>query len=193
MKTSSEWKKEYPDIAHLGVTEADFFKTEITQEASSLLPHIPEDKPFFGVEVGTWFAKTACILLHRRPLLTLVTVDNWWEFREMKEIALYNLSHFDSRRFVVIDGDSTASARPCQPVFDYVFIDASKDKQKYYDDVMAWFPKIKAGGFMQGHDIDNPLIPEQGVMARKAIERAAKELDVDFTVNSEKYTWMIQK
>ena len=54
-----------------------FHEREITNEAASLLPYIPGTHPFLGVEVGVAYAKTASILLHRRPLLRLVLVDSW--------------------------------------------------------------------------------------------------------------------
>lgn len=145
------------------------------------------------MELGVWFAKSACILLQRKPLLELVLVDNWWEFPEMKEIALYNLSFFSPSRYYVIDGDSTDSAMDFTEEVDYVFVDACKEENKYYSDIMAWYPKIKKGGFMQGHDIDNPKLVLDADGARKAIERASKDLNKEFTVNTERYTWTIEK
>lgn len=37
---------------------------------------------------------------------------------------------------------------------DLVFIDAAHGYKDVIDDINAWFPKVKSGGFIAGHDID---------------------------------------
>ena len=39
---------------------------------------------------------------------------------------------------------------------DFVFIDASHEYESVKEDIEAWFPKIKRGGYLAGHDYDWP-------------------------------------
>lgn len=45
---------------------------------------------------------------------------------------------------------------------DYVFIDASHDKESVMRDFKAWLPKVKPGGYLAGHDIGQAPV-EQAV------------------------------
>jgi len=56
---------------------------------------------------------------------------------------------------------------------DLVFLDASHDEAAVNDDIMAWRPKLRAGGILAGHDhnFDQP-----GVLA--AVAGLCRELDV---------------
>jgi predicted O-methyltransferase YrrM len=43
---------------------------------------------------------------------------------------------------------------------DFVFIDADHTKEGFSDDMDCWFPKVKQGGVIAGHDYDYPVIKE---------------------------------
>lgn len=169
------------------VPPPNFWVREITNEAASLLPHIPKDKPCLGAEVGVLMAKTASILLHRRPLLRLALVDSWATFPEHKAVAERNLKEVASKgRYLIHHGDSTAMAEEVPDgSLDYVFIDASKREDKYRSDVLAWLPKVKPGGFIQGHDWHMSNVP-------KVVGEIADYLILPFTVNEQRDTWMIR-
>lgn len=47
--------------------------------------------------------------------------------------------------------------------FDLVFIDADHSFDGCYNDIIAWLPKIKQGGWLCGHDYDHP---DQGEVKR---------------------------
>ena len=37
---------------------------------------------------------------------------------------------------------------------DFVFIDAAHTYNEVHNDILAWLPKVKSGGFIGGHDYD---------------------------------------
>ena len=46
--------------------------------------------------------------------------------------------------------------------FDLVYLDGGHDKESVYNDIKAWRPKIKSGGWIAGHDFDvtNPGVQQ---------------------------------
>ena len=36
--------------------------------------------------------------------------------------------------------------------FDFIYVDARHDFKGVYEDLVAWWPKLRAGGIMAGHD-----------------------------------------
>jgi cephalosporin hydroxylase len=42
--------------------------------------------------------------------------------------------------------------------FDFIYIDANHDYESIRDDINAWAPKIKVGGFISFHDVNNENI-----------------------------------
>ena len=51
----------------------------------------------------------------------------------------------------------TCATRYDDGFFDYAYIDARHDFKGVFSDLSAWFPKVRAGGFLAGHDyIDSP-------------------------------------
>jgi predicted O-methyltransferase YrrM len=173
----------YPE----SIPKPGFHTREITNEAASLLPYIPNDRDVIGVEVGVYLAKTASILLYKKPRLFLHLVDSFEILPETKDIALQHLAEAGANgRYQLHHGDSTAMADEVEDAScDYVFIDASKEASKYYADIDAWLPKIKWGGFMQGHDWHMSSVPP-------VVREVANELGRPFTVNEKRCSWMIQ-
>jgi len=45
---------------------------------------------------------------------------------------------------------------------DFVFIDAGHEYEDVKNDLYAWYPKIKTGGIIAGHDYFDPSDPEHG-------------------------------
>jgi len=63
---------------------------------------------------------------------------------------------------------------------DWVYIDADHKTKSVYDDVTAWYPKVKVGGIVAGHDYKKGLGPYPGVNdAVKAIQPGTKINVVD--------------
>jgi predicted O-methyltransferase YrrM len=140
-----------------------FYRHEVTNEAGTLLPLLPTDRDLRGAEIGVYMAKTASIMLFRRPRLHLYLVDSWEVLPETMEISMAHLQDVPGvkGRYTVLHGDSTEMAQNVEDgSLDYAFIDASKELEKYEADIRAWLPKVKADGFISGHDLHHPGIEE---------------------------------
>ena len=74
---------------------------------------------------------------------------------------------------------SAAAGMPS--ALDYVFLDAAHDYESIRDDIAAWWPKIKAGGWLAGHDYTDA----EGV--RRAVDEAFPHAEKLGTC------WLVQK
>jgi Methyltransferase domain len=70
---------------------------------------------------------------------------------------------------------------------DVVFVDADHSYAAVLADIKAWWPKLKAGGVMAGHDIYTYDTVYRGVMD------AAKDLGLTVNVIAEQNIWEIRK
>ena len=133
-----------------------------------------------GVEVGVFPGVTAANLLALMPDLQLYGVDPWSPYPEDAEqphpdhvqqlgdtktlywglpIALRHLA-VNASRWHPIRLPSVKAAR-CFGVgeLDFVFIDGEYSYHAVKADVEAWWPKIRAGGLLIGHDYTPKRFP----------------------------------
>lgn len=113
-----------------------------------------------GAEVGAATGNTTKhILDFCKGIKTLYVVDDWrpipdstWDRHDLKDIFLRKVGKNTKLR--ILEGLSweMAEAVPDNSL-DFVFIDASHDKESVLKDLEAWIPKLKAGGMLTGHDL----------------------------------------
>jgi hypothetical protein len=74
-----------------------------------------------------------------------------------------NLQNYLDRITLVTKDSVFASSLFPDEFFDFVYIDASHDYEPVRQDILAWWPKIKVGGIIGGHDYKNSPYVEQAV------------------------------
>ena len=67
-------------------------------------------------------------------------------------ITLENLKCFENNLKIIKNSSVDESKKYPDNYFDIVYLDASHDYQSVKDDILAWFPKIKNGGYICGDD-----------------------------------------
>ncbi|GAI76313.1 unnamed protein product, partial [marine sediment metagenome] len=150
-------------------------------------------------EVGVWNGKLSKDLLTVFPKLTLHMVDIWdsWQpkdprypadidimcrsskskitesFNKAKEVA----SGFGNRA-IINQGDSVriADGYPDE-YFDFVFIDAEHSEAALASDIDAWYPKVKPGGLLCGHDYGHKHFPGVADAVNKFAGRTGLKLE----------------
>lgn len=65
------------------------------------------------------------------------------------------LEQFGDRAKLYIEDSVKASERFENNSIDYIYIDAEHDTKSVLRDIQAWWPKIKKGGILGGHDLNN--------------------------------------
>jgi len=122
-------------------------------------------------EVGVYDGRMSQVLLHFRTNLYLYMVDMWAvpyeRYRESESRAramtvesthqlkrnaeLGTMANMDRRAIRQGLSVDIASTFP-DGHFDAVFIDADHTREGVAEDLAAWYPKVKAGGLVSGHD-----------------------------------------
>jgi predicted O-methyltransferase YrrM len=124
-------------------------------------------------EVGCWYGRTTVLLLAAsEPALQLHCVDTFRgseEHQEELKGKTYredferNIASLRGQRGYVMEGFSheIAALYPDR-FFDYVWIDAAHDYENVKRDIESWYPKLKSGGVLFGHDYPEPTDPNGG-------------------------------
>jgi predicted O-methyltransferase YrrM len=124
-----------------------------------------------GAEIGLSSGETSQYLLQHNPSLHMVGVDARrafpghapddflnWDHAHLKSVAEVNLAPY-ADRFRYIEALSVEAAQAVTDAsMDFVFIDADHSEAAVRTDILAWLPKIKAEGWITGHDISYPTV-----------------------------------
>lgn len=73
--------------------------------------------------------------------------------------------------------------------FDWVYVDAGHSYDSCMSDLECWYPKIKSGGFLAGHDYsDEQSILDKGIEVKRAVDDfcAKYKLTISFLSNCTK-------
>jgi len=148
-----------------------------------------------GAEVGVWCGGMSVMLLQKIPDLFLYMVDRWEPpnsddsyYDSGSRIARMEKEKFDRAysmavsRTAVIAKDrrkilkrmSTDTSGIEDGSLDFCFVDADHSYLGCKNDILAWLPKIKKGGFISGHDFDHV---DQGEV-KKAVSEIFNLFDV---------------
>ena len=127
-----------------------------------------------GAEIGLQRGWTICHLLEACPELTMVGVDPWRESPDTGETGWQSYDHIDldywaelvKRRVAKFDGRGTvfhmtsleAAAYVADDSLDFVFIDGDHTECGCEADIRAWAPKVRAEGYVAGHDWNFPTV-----------------------------------
>lgn len=111
----------------------------------------------------------------------LICVDVWESAEELKN-AVRNLTHFSDRIIYYPFDSLMASDLVKDESLDFVYIDAGHEYIEVKLDFMAWYPKVRKGGIVSGHDYG--INTCQGV--KQFVDEMIKqmpEIDVQFTTD----------
>ena len=165
--------------------------TQVTPCAAALLEIIPEDRPYRLIEVGVLRGHTMATLLHRRPLLSIVGVDDWRQAvrgmlgREIKEQAHDLLRPFGDRACLL--ECASAKGAGIAGKADVVHIDADHGYHGCLADCRAYWPL--AGEWMCGHDYGHGRFPD----VQSAVWAFAEEIGATYEVFPQWKHWRIRK
>ena len=144
------------------------------------------------VEIGCWLGQSATFMgveiINSGKKIKFDCVDNW-EFSEFKtrvndddiqqnvdsayEQFLNNIKPLSDVLSCVKMNSVDASKLYDDESLDFVFIDASHKYDDVMDDLNCWFPKVKVGGVIAGHDYN-------GAGVKKAVDEFFKGEELEY-------------
>ena len=136
-----------------------------------------------AVEVGVGLGLNAIYLLDNSNLKHLTGVDNWCvrNPRKNQDKTKNKLDTYGDR-YRLIELDSVVTADQFEDgSLDYVYIDGDHGYKGAYNDFVAWYPKVRVGGFFGGHD----YITCKKCEVEKAVDQFFSEIGRTFNITNE--------
>lgn len=160
------------ELTTLPEGHAEFLVDLIRRE---LAPHDCRENPtkLVGAEIGVWQGNTSYKLLDAFGDLFLYMFDTWgskpasddWKFtgdplayqppevwQKVKELAEHVQIAFQGRCSIQERPSTDIPVMIEDGMLDFAFIDADHSLAAVRADIAAWWPKIKKGGILSGHD-----------------------------------------
>ena len=110
-------------------------------------------------------------------------------------ICRERLKPFKSRSKIWRDYSVNAALSFTDLSLDFVYLDARHDYRSVAMDVRVWWPKVKRGGILAGHDYKNSFVRKNLVEVKTAVDNFALEygLEVLSTTEDNLPSWYIIK
>ena len=149
--------------------------------------------PMVAAEVGVERGHNALDMLEHMTFQKLYLIDHYAPYadylggmcpqdvQDWVYVEMFTRVQAFLDRVVFITRPSTlASTLFPNEFFDFIYIDGNHDYDKVKEDMALWFPKVKVGGVMGGHDFDIRNITRQDVA--EAVKDFAKENSLQSSV-----------
>jgi hypothetical protein len=139
-----------------------------------------------GVEVGVRRGTYSHLLLWNWKGAKLISIDPWLEdapdayvdksnvtqsnHERLYEDTRRRLAPFGSRSEIWRLTSLRGAERLAERAVDFVYIDARHDYESVLEDLHAWFPKVRSGGILSGHDYVTGRFPQGEFGVRRAVD-----------------------
>lgn len=137
---------------------------------------IRENKFTIGAELGVQKGVTHQYLLDVFPNLTLIGVD----IKKQTPADLDRSIFYEMKTSEAADKIKDSS-------LDFIFIDANHSYKYVKEDIIKWSPKVKLGGYIIGHDYNNP-VSAPGVT--RAVNECFQKYQLEFDYDM---VWYVRK
>lgn len=164
-----------------------------------------------GAEIGVWKGQFSNFLLSKWKGEKLYSIDPWKSFssEEYPDDMNINQTEFDGihnevknllskfgDRSEIIRKDSVTASKIFEDNFlDFAYLDGRHHYEGVKEDIEFWFPKVKKGGILCGHDYLNTVIGETHFGVKDAVDEFAtsNNLKVLVTKKDDYPSWFIIK
>jgi hypothetical protein len=152
-----------------------------------IIDRLPKNRKIKGAEIGVLNGNTAHRLLKALPLLIHIMIDPWKvpddndsyasqpdcnarksqrEHEQAYQRTLKYTKFAGSRAKVWRMKSNEAAPNVKDGSLDFVFVDGDHSEAGTFLDLQLWWPKIKPGGWIGGHDYKHESRPDLGGVTR---------------------------
>lgn len=182
------------------------------------IPYLLERTDLVGVEIGVQHGVFSMYLLQSGLFKKLYSIDPYPvkipgvfqnekqyycnDSEETYEIALQNLSQYKESE-LIREYSSIAAFNFKDASLDFIFIDGDHTYDGVMNDLNLWWPKLKVGGIISGHDYwDMEMDCGDNIIStfkvKSAVDTFAKEHNLQVQTTKEEsledwYSWFILK
>lgn len=149
--------------------------------------------PIIAAEVGVERGFNAAEMVQQMNINKLYVIDDYLPYTdylggfcppeiqdEVYKTMFKNLSpHLDKIVFIT-KSSVFASTLFVDEFFDFIYIDGNHNYDSVIEDMQAWFPKVKKGGVLGGHDFDTRNVTRQDVA--EAVKDFSKDNSLEYIV-----------
>lgn len=152
-------------IAHLAQVHDWRIGAELGVKEGRTLETILEQTPCFMYAVDLW-----------KPLKNDLESYDGWDFEAFEQSVKKIATRYSNRVAMMKKSTHEASLHIQDGALDFVFIDADHTYEGVSRDILDWTPKVRAGGYIIGHDWDWPSVRQAAEEAFKYIETGPDNL-----------------
>jgi hypothetical protein len=159
-----------------------------------------------GVEIGVMNGTLSEIWLSVWKHRTYFMVDPWERqpadvYKEKTDNVDYDASYRNCQgvasRFpgvVLIKKYSVDASKDFQDAsLDFAYIDANHSFESVWEDMNVWWPKVKSGGVLCGHDYEDYILWPHFKQVKSAVDKWMKDRGLHFIVTTECQSWWCVK
>jgi hypothetical protein len=193
-KIEEEFLKKYPSSDAL-IAWAD---------SHDKIPNIINEYGYkIGVEIGVAYGGHSESILKNTNIEKLYGIDPYFNYEgyegdgqckeqdvmdDIYDFVKKRLSFYDERYELIRELSNVGVEKFSDNSLDFVYIDGNHFEEYFKQDVNDWWPKIKEGGVLCGHDYDHYLFPE----ITNYVNFFSKNLNLElFKLGT--HVWMIKK
>jgi len=158
--------------------------------------------PCLGAEIGVWEGCNSAALLENYKDLELLMVDAYRAYGDFRlgkfERRRYHQAMakaadltelFNERRWLVVGDSVSTSVWIADECLDFVFIDGDHSYEGVLRDLISWWPKVRKGGLISGHDYGGKGDRTGRFGVKKAVDGFFKEKDCEVRLESALVWW----
>lgn len=146
-----------------------------------------------GVEVGVAEGRYSEILAYENPQMKLYGVDPYIPysgykdyvrqstFNELENNAKERLSKYSNYEFIK-DFSVEAAKRFEDGSLDFVYLDGNHTFKYVLEDLELWYPKVKSGGILAGHDFAR-IRAKDGKPSQWEVKQALAKFTKDYKID----------
>jgi hypothetical protein len=206
---ANEWMR----AGMLGVTRPTYTRSLRLVPSRLELPFVLNARQLTGtaVEIGVDEGVFSSYLLEYWRGRQLISIDPWLEMppdeyrdtcntpqasmEEKYETTKQRLAPFGERSSIWRETSAAAAERVAPDSLDFVYLDARHSYEGVTEDLHAWFPLLRPGGLMAGHDYNDGVFVEGVHGVRTAVDEffAARAIPVRHTYTDlPNASWIVQ-